>query len=186
MKKFRALALIITLIGAGGVGVYNYTGNDVTLSNGDVIKSHSLENHLYKTYKDRDLDQPLTIFLHHTATSKTASIETINRIHLENDWARVSYHFAIEDDGDILLLNDLTKLTWHTKGNNTKGISIVLIGNYENYKPSEAMSESTRGLIDVLCNELDLNIVSIKGHRDVRATLCPGKYAYEEFKDIMF
>lgn len=186
MKRVRIIGLIISLMGGGGVLVHNYTGTDVILENGEVIATKGLEEHLTKTYKDRDLDQPLTIFLHHTATSKDASIDVINDIHLDNDWPRISYHMAVDDDGDIYFLNDINKLTWHTKGNNSKGISIVMIGNYENYAPSEDMEESVRLLVDLLCDVEVLNIVSIKGHRDVKATLCPGAHAYEAFSDLYY
>lgn len=185
MKKIRVVAIIITLIGGGAV-VHNYTGIDIILPNGETIKTRSLDEHLTKEYKDRSLDVPMEIYLHHTVTKTDASIESINQIHLNNNWPRLSYHIAIDEDGDIYFINDLDKHTYHTGGKNTRGISIVLIGNFEKHKPSEDMIDSTREIIDILCNKSFLNIVGIKGHKDVKATLCPGKYAYDEFKDVMF
>lgn len=187
MKKRGAFALIITLIAGVGINISNFTGTDYKLLDGTEIPTEKLDEHLSKKYRTRSIENvPLTLYLHHTATSKKASIEAINNIHLNNDWPRVSYHFAVDDDGDIYYLNDLDKLTWHTKGKNTKGISVVLIGNFETDDVSKSMEKSTRELVNIICEKLDLNIVAIKGHRDVRATLCPGEDAMETFNDLFF
>lgn len=186
MKK-RFYALIILAVSGIGRTVYNYTGTDITLDSGEVIKTHDLKKKFGSMWGERPLeDAEITLFLHHTVTSKNATTEDINNIHLGNGWVGASYHVSVEDDGDVNLINLFNKLTWHTKGNNTKGLSLVLVGNYETELVSEDMEKSTRAVVDVLCNQSGLNIVSIKPHKQVRATLCPGKNAVSTFEDLFF
>ena len=187
MDKSRFVTYLArVLIASGLVGmVYNYTGDDIVLLDGSEIKTENLKEHLTSKYIDREVDT-VTIYLHHTVTSREASIESINKIHTDRGWQKVSYHIATNYEGKLFFLNPLTKYTYHTKGKNKKGISIVLIGNYEEYYPSKEMITMTRFIIEQLCNTPNLYIEGIKGHKDVKATLCPGKYAYTEFKDLFY
>lgn len=185
MKKNFIRIFTTLLILSGGAVIHNYTGEDIVLEDGTKIESQDLSKHLTNKYRDREIDT-VTIYLHHTVTSKKASIESINKIHINNGWEKLSYHIVIRHNGEINIINDFTKYTYHTKGKNKKGIAIALIGNYEIEEPSEKMIEATRNTIDVLCNMSNLHVIGIKGHRDVKATLCPGEYAYNEFKDIYF
>ena len=165
--------------------VENYTGEDLILEDGTVLETEQLSHHVSSKYKDREIDT-VTVYLHHTVTSKNASVESINQIHINNGWERLSYHVLIRDNGTIQLINPFSKYTYHTKGKNQKGIAIALVGNYEEEKPSKEMIEATRYVIETLCNTPNLYVESIKGHKDVKATLCPGKYAYSEFKDLFY
>jgi len=184
--KNRAITLIVGIVlTAGGYIINNYTGNDIVLDNGETIETKELSSHLYNKYRDREVDT-VTVYLHHTVTDNDATIEKINQIHVNKGWEKLSYHIVNRHDGEINIINDFTKYTYHTKGKNKKGIAIALIGNYELEKPSDKIIESTRFIIDIICNLPNLYVESIKGHKDVKATLCPGKYAYEEFQDLFF
>lgn len=186
--KNRVIGAFFTFLIGSGITVYNYSGKDITTQNGEVIKTFNIEKELEKQWRNRPFDSitPITLFIHHTVTSKNANTEQLNNIHLGNGWAGLSYHITIEYDGDINLINLFDKLTWHTKGNNMKGLSIALVGNYEENKVSNEMEDSVRKTIDFLCNHSGLNIVAIKPHKAVKATLCPGEYATETFKDLFF
>jgi hypothetical protein len=84
------------------------------------------------------------------------------------------------------LLNEIDKLSYHAKGNNTNSIGIVLIGNYEVNEPSEKMLVSFENLINAHCENLD--IVSIVGHKDAKfaRTLCPGKNAHKKLAHLFY
>lgn len=190
MKKSIIRGLATLLLGtASYFAITNYTGQDITLEDGTVIESVDLKTHVSKVYKDKPSIDTLYVFLHHTVTNRDATIEDINRIHLQNGWAKLSYNFLVWHNSDIAYVNSIEKLTWHTKGSNTKGIAIALVGNYEEYYPTKEMEDAVRWLInDVICKVPNLYIKAIVAHKDAGGTptLCPGKYAYYTFEDLFY
>ena len=82
MKK-RLAGIIASLLIGSGYGVYNYTGNEIILPNGETMITHDLPQSLTKFYKERSIEDSLTIVIHHTASSKTQSLETIAKFHVE-------------------------------------------------------------------------------------------------------
>lgn len=172
----------LLLVGGSGYEVYNYTGNEIILPNGETMVTHDLPKSLTKVYRERSIEDSLTIVIHHTASSKTQSLETIAKFHVETrGWPEIAYHVAINEAGDVYLLNDIEEKTYHNSADNTNTIGIVAVGNYENDEPSEDLINSIEAVTDALC--LTLKIKGIKGHRDYKKTLCPGKHLYEELKE---
>lgn len=187
MMKFRPIALIVSILMGAGITVYNYTGTDVTLTDGTTISTEELPKHLTKQYRNRTLEDSLTIFIHHTAVDADVPIENIANYHVNSkDWPGISYHSAIEPDGDILLLNDLSTISYHTRGQNTKGISIVLLGNYEEDQLTDKQLESVKLITEALCEVLKVR--AIMGHRDAPGarTTCPGANAQKILEKQIF
>lgn len=190
----RPIQLVIAAIFSlgVGVGVYNYTQEDIVLidvtDNGFVcdtltISKTEITRSLTKEYRSRDINKPLNLYIHHTVTSKYATADQIAKIHVDgNKWAGIGYHIGINYKGDVMLLNSLETLSYHTRGNNTAGIAIVLIGNYEVDVPSEKMIKSLEVVVNSL--ESSLNIVSVMPHLKAKgaATLCPGKNTIKKAK----
>ena len=184
MKK-RVITLVVALLTSGGAVVYNYSGEDVTLPNGEVVATKELKRSLTKHYKERSIEDSLYITIHHTAAGRNQSLNDIAKFHVEmRGWPEIAYHIAINVDGDINLLNHIEERTYHDSGENTRSIGIVLLGNYENYAPSEKMINSLNLVTDALCKTL--KIKGIRAHRDTSPTLCPGEYAYDVLKPMFY
>lgn len=64
-------------------------------------------------------------------------------------------------------------------------VTLCLLGNYENLILGDAQVDRIREFI-ALAVDLEYLHVNprIRGHRDVRATACPGQHAYDRLKDI--
>ncbi len=183
-KILRYLAVILLSSGTGAA-VYNYTGGDITLPSGEDIESKDLTRSLTKHYKSRSVEDSLYITIHHTAGSKHEDLNNIAKFHVEKrGWPEIAYHIAINDAGDINFLNDIEERTYHDSGENTRSIGVVLLGNFEESKPSDEMIESVKLVTDALCKTL--KIKGIRGHKDTSPTLCPGKNAYKALQDIFF
>lgn len=183
-RILKTLAALI-LAASSGVAIHNYTGTDISLPDGSIIPSEQLTESLTKTYKNRQQSNNLYITIHHTAGSEKASLESIAKFHVEKrGWPAIAYHIAINQAGDIHFLNEIEEITYHDSGQNTNSIGIVLVGNFEDYEPSKNMVESVKLVTDALCKSL--NIKGIRGHKDTSPTLCPGTYAYSEFKNLFF
>lgn len=114
------------------------------------------------------------IVIHHTATDKDVSAETVHSWHLNKGWSGIGYHYLIRQDGMIERGRPETTMGAHAgPEGNADGIGIALAGNFEIEKPTEKQMESVVYLIkDIIKRYGDLEII---GHRDVMTTACPGK-----------
>jgi len=128
-------------------------------------------------YPTRDPSTITTRYWHHTATGDNATWAAIAKGHVQGrGWAGIGYHIGIDREGRIALLNSLSRITNHTSGRNTKGVGIVLLGNYDVSRPSEAMQAS----IERVRAYMDGRGIRVEyWHRETKATVCPGRYAVE-------
>lgn len=132
------------------------------------------------------------IVIHHTA-SEAGSVATIHAEHLNrkdkngNYWKGIGYHFLIGNgtgmgDGEIeptfRWKQQMQGAHAGSKDHpeyNDQGIGICLVGNFENHRPSAAQLASIKRLVGVLKREYRVQSSQVLGHRDVKATACPGK-----------
>jgi len=167
MKTRKGITLILTTLLLGAGILFNNIEDE-------------LPTNPLKEYSFRSLDRDLYITFHHSAT-KGQSIEEIATYHVEQKgWPGIAYHFAINWEGDVFQLQKLDEITYHSKGRNTESIGIVFVGNFQEKDLPDVAVESAECLVMGL--KESLNIVGVRGHRDVRATLCPGDFAYSKIK----
>jgi len=168
MNKWKVITAIVAMLTAAGIGYIDI--------------SNDLPEHPIKEYKFRSLDRPLYITFHHSAT-KGQSLNEIAKYHVEKKgWPGIAYHFAINWKGEVFQLQDLDEITYHSQGHNTESIGIVFVGNFQEKDLPDEACESAQKLVEGL--ESSLNIVGVRGHRDVKATLCPGDSAYAKIKHL--
>lgn len=131
------------------------------------------------------------IVIHHTA-SKHASVESIHEEHVKrkdangNPWLGIGYHFVIGNgqgmnDGEIEpTFRWRQQLQGAHAGSkdpvyNKQGIGICLVGNFENHEPTPGQLVSLKKLVRAMKAKYRIDSKNVIGHRDVRATECPGK-----------
>ena len=95
------------------------------------------------------------------------------------DWPRIAYHFVIDPDGVVELVNDLADVTWHCAGQNTRSVGIMLVGNFAG--PGHAGGEPTGEqeqaffvLAEQLMETLALGPDGFYGHAAYGKPACPG------------
>jgi hypothetical protein len=130
------------------------------------------------------------IVIHHTAT-RTGSVESIHQTHLArrdadgNPWRGIGYHFVIGNghgmkDGQIEATfrwrDQIAGAHAGDAAHNAQGIGICLIGNFEQEPPTDAQLKALTHLTRSLSNTCDIPLQNIKGHCDVKSTVCPGRY----------
>ncbi|KAG5671295.1 hypothetical protein PVAND_001500 [Polypedilum vanderplanki] len=100
---------------------------------------------------------------------------------LTNDWNDIGYSFAICGDGKIYQGRGYNVIGAHAPRYNDKSIGICLIGDWRFELPPEQMLKATK---DLIAYSLENGYLSpnykVLGHRQVRATECPGQRLYEE------
>jgi N-acetylmuramoyl-L-alanine amidase len=143
-----------------------------------------LKVHKSKKYQIRDLKQINKIIIHHSATNQ-GSGKAFANYHVDSlGWPGIGYHFVISDVGIIEQTNSLTTVSYHTAGQNTSSIGICLVGNFDNYLPTNIQSHALEELIIYLRNLLGKDL-KVFGHTDFSTKTCPGKlFNLNYFKSI--
>jgi hypothetical protein len=152
--------------------------SEVTLDVLDEVEMADLSSELPQkgAYPTRDVSTITTRYWHHTASGDDATWQAIASGHIKRGWAGIGYHIGIDKNGRIAILNPLHRRTNHTAGRNSKGVGVVLLGNYDTHYLTgemEAAIERTRDYLD------ERGITQEQFHRDVKATACPGRYAVQ-------
>lgn len=138
-------------------------------------------------FRQRKIGDITQIVIHHS-DSPTGKFgpEDFAMWHMRGKYKmpRIAYHYCIEPDGEVYQTNHLESVSWHAGEANWSSIGILLNGNFEVDEPTKNQLSALRILNKKLVDELgDLDIV---GHRDVQATLCPGKNLYQRKNDWVF
>ena len=121
------------------------------------------------------------IVLHHAA-AKSCSVDDIHRWHLDRGWSGIGYHFFVRKDGTIWRGRPEDRVGAHTVNFNSRSVGICFEGNFELEPMSDFQKAAGLELIAYLKDKYPIK--EIKGHGELRATACPGKYfPLEEMKN---
>ncbi len=130
------------------------------------------------------------IVIHHTA-SHSGSVESIHQVHQQrkdaagNPWRGIGYHFVIGnghgmEDGEVEATfrwrEQLEGAHAGVSRYNQQGVGICLVGNFDDRLPTEAQLAALKRLVAWLSQEYDIPVQQVKGHGQLKATACPGKY----------
>lgn len=133
-------------------------------------------------------DDTDVIIIHHTGNpyDDDLSAEQIHASHLMLGWSGIGYHYVIRKDGTIEEGRPEWAVGAHAQGCNWNSIGIHVCGNFEFAEPTQAQIESTSYLIGYLCDKYCLipTAETVKGHRDLMATACPGQHLYEQMQTL--
>jgi hypothetical protein len=145
----------------------------------------------------------LAAFVHHTAdrndytrTQVPAMVRAMYAYHVKSrGWCDLGYNFLVDRFGRVFEGRyggaQLPVLGAHTSSFNANSFGVAVIGNFEQTAPPPAMLESTAR---VIAWKLDANYRSplatvvldgnrlhtVSGHRDTKATACPGTQLYNK------
>ena len=125
----------------------------------------------------RDIFKINSVILHHSASPMDrTTIQSIHNWHLQRGWLGCGYHYVIHPEGTIFQGRPLNTIGAHARGYNERSIGVCVVGNFEVEYPTLCQQEALGKLLLYFINDkFRSNFLSIKGHRDVTATLCPGK-----------
>jgi peptidoglycan hydrolase-like amidase len=147
------------------------------------------------------------VVLHHTAESTTdaakkkSGLERMRALYayhaVSRGWGDIGYHYLIDEDGNIFegRAGGPYVVGAHTYCHNVGTIGIALMGNFQSRKPDDPQLQALRLLLVHLADQYDLDFdnrplhhgkptPTIVGHRDLRATACPGIFSHELLPQI--
>ena len=114
------------------------------------------------------------VVLHHAA-AKACSPYQVDSWHKANGWTGIGYHYFVRKDGTIYRGRPEWATGAHAQGKNHESIGICAEGNYdEEYVMPDAQKDSIQELLRDI--KLRYPNTTVKGHRNIGATSCPGKY----------
>lgn len=130
-----------------------------------------------------------TVWLHHSVTiapdlvqpfdDDYAAVRQLEQIGHSRFGGGISYTFCVTPAGLVFEGHGVGRLGAHTYGHNLTGRGIVLVGDYTSREPTSAQLDAVGWLLHTghaagwwLAPRLT------GGHRDVKATGCPGDAAY--------
>ena len=139
----------------------------------------------------RPLNKIKGITIHHTGM-ESQSIEDLHAFFKNKTTARgtkypgISYHVVINDEG-VFVINDFDRKTWHSANNNSKWISLAIMGNFEEQELSFCTKNMIRFAVQTIKAVLG-NHLEVEPHSKFKNTKCPGKnlsdFIQSEYKPI--
>jgi len=123
------------------------------------------------------------IVIHHSAT-ESSSAKRIHQAHIQRGWDSLGYNFVIGNGTEtpMGMIEIGPRWTYQLDGAhagvpeyNQFGIGICLVGNFEISHPSPQQLDSLARLCAFLMKTYNIPASNIIGHRDGRATACPGR-----------
>ncbi len=145
------------------------------------------------------------LVVHHTALrvrgderSAVERVRALYEYHANNrGWGDIGYHYLIDENGQIYEGRAGGKYVvgGHVYCGNVETIGVVLMGNFEEEKPTQEQMKALQWLLDDLSKEYDLDLrrnttfhgVSLPpvvGHGTLIATACPGYYIRETLDQV--
>ena len=117
------------------------------------------------------------IILHHAAMR--GSVEDIHRVHKNNGWSGIGYHFYVRLDGTIYRGRPEWAIGAHASGSNYNSIGICAEGNFDTDKMPDAQKNALKWLVNYINQKYGIS--TVQRHRDVGSTACPGRnYPFDE------
>lgn len=131
-----------------------------------------------------------TVVIHHSASIRPNAYNSLDlykkfaELHINRGFNHIAYHYIIDNIGDVYQCLPEDEVGYHC-GNltiNKKSIAIMFDGNMEIQQLTDKQIKSYKELMVWLTTKRpDLPKIlrgSVKGHRDIKATACPGKNLY--------
>lgn len=143
------------------------------------------------------------IVIHHTASVKNldnpeVAIQNIYYYHaVRRGWGDIGYNYLIDPNGNIFegRQGKDKVIGGHVKSLNKVSVGIGVLGNYEDGEIPVPVLRALLALTNFLARKYNIdpagsaeykgNIYqNINGHKDINATICPGKFLYQKLFGI--
>lgn len=102
-------------------------------------------------------------------------LQLIRTGHMNNGWADIGYHFAVDPNGRIWQARPLELQGAHVKDHNPGNLGIVVFGNYEQIRPTAASLRAVDEMLAYAMQRFNVPMSRVYTHRELRPTACPGR-----------
>ena len=124
------------------------------------------------------------IVIHHSVSPPDTTREDIDRWHKARGFSGIGYHYLIRrgEHPEVVRGRPDEQRGAHLKPIedswlwNSTSLAICIAGNYEESLIAEDMLTQAVEVAAEYCSRYGLTEADVYGHREVRATLCPGRF----------
>ncbi len=139
--------------------------------------------------------RPVHVTQHHTAGTQPESLEEsvaelrfIQNLHQEGrGWSDIGYHFLIDAAGRIFQGRPETVIGAHTAYNNDGNVGVALMGYHHpprNDPVTPQQMASLKRLGGWILGAFTIAPDKYRGHRELRATVCPGDLLHPRLAEL--
>ncbi|XP_052786041.1 peptidoglycan recognition protein 1-like [Mya arenaria] len=130
---------------------------------------------------------PKYMFIHHgasgfchTKAECTHMVQSYQNYHMDgHGWSDIGYSFVVGEDGNVYEARGWDSVGAHTLNYNSVGLAICVIGDFTHRVPNDAALNAVKQLIQCgLDNHKLTSTYTLRGHRDMGQTACPGDKLY--------
>lgn len=132
------------------------------------------------------------VFIHHTASAQVRDdveaeraamrgLESTGKLRFGTG---ISYNVLVFPSGRAYQGVSFNRRGAHTDGRNSIVRSICFVGNYEVHQPSDAAMATARAIIAEGRGKWWTRDAPVRGHRDIKATACPGRNVYARLGEL--
>jgi N-acetylmuramoyl-L-alanine amidase len=113
-------------------------------------------------------------------------IELYRSGHRARGWGDIGYHFVIDRSGVVWEARELKWQGAHVKDRNEGNVGILVMGNFEIQRPTDAQLTGLRNHLRAVCAYFSVPWTRVFSHREWPGaqTLCPGGNLQREFIGI--
>ena len=111
-----------------------------------------------------------------TADAAARRLESIRGGHVSLGWADIGYHYAIDPGGRVWQGRPMWLQGAHVKGQNEGNIGIVMLGNFNEQRPTPRACAALDNLVASEARRHQVRLANIHTHQELAATACPGRY----------
>ncbi|XP_046666901.1 peptidoglycan-recognition protein SB1-like [Homalodisca vitripennis] len=129
------------------------------------------------------------VIIHHSGGNNNCSgrpcsqiVRNIQHYHMhEKNWADIGYNFLVAPTGEVFEGRGWGIVGAHAVLYNHKSVGICLIGDYHQIDPPQVQMTAAKELIMQGVSKGKINrFYKLIGHRQIRATTCPGDKLYNK------
>jgi hypothetical protein len=104
--------------------------------------------------------------------------------HQRRRFGDIGYHFILDRAGRVWEGRSMQFVGAHVSAENEENIGVMMLGNFEDQRPSDRQVDALRALTFALQGRYAVPATRVYGHRDLGHTLCPGHHLYGEVKAL--
>lgn len=112
-----------------------------------------------------------------TDVSSTAQhLEKVRKSHVGfRGWGDIGYHYIIDRSGRVWEGRDVRYQGAHVSKNNEHNVGIMLLGNFDNQKPTDQQVQALKVTLRHLMAQYRVPTHRVYTHQELMPTACPGR-----------
>lgn len=131
--------------------------------------------------------------VHHSGAAVTRSprvediVAALNGVmtsHRDRHYGDIGYHFVVDYAGRVWEGRKLAYEGAHVLNENHENLAVMLLGNYETQQPCIRQLTTLGELVKLLRDRFDISPEAVFGHRDLGASVCPGRSLYPYVREL--